>query len=73
MENTQTAELAKKFELKPEVVKQYRKTFDSYDKQQEGTVLVKDLPAIFKILGTTITDNESTPLPTQSTKSWAIE
>lgn len=52
------------------MIKQYRKTFDSYDKQEDGTVLVKDLPAIFKILGTTISDNESIPIPMQSTRSW---
>lgn len=50
------------------MIKQYRNTFDSYDKQQDGTVLVKDLPAIFKILGTTISDNESMHKSIQSTR-----
>ena len=69
MDPSQTAELSKKFELKPDMVRQYRETFNSYDKQQDGTVLLKDLPAIFKILGSPISDNESNPITTQSTRS----
>jgi Ca2+-binding EF-hand superfamily protein len=57
-ELNQTAEIAVKFQLKEEVVKRYKVVFDEYDKEQEGNVQVKDLPAIFKTLRGTITESE---------------
>jgi len=59
-ELNQTAEMAAKFQLKEEVVKRYKTVFDDYDKEQDGLVQVKDLPAIFKTLRGTITETEGT-------------
>ncbi len=67
----QTAEMAAKFQLKEEVVKRYKIVFDDYDKEQDGLVQVKDLPAIFKTLRGTITETEGSARVTQSTQSSA--
>lgn len=51
----QTNELASKFQLKEEVVKRYKAVFDEYDKEQDGHVLLKDIPTIFKVLRGNVT------------------
>lgn len=70
-ELNQTAEVASKFQLKEEVVKRYKLVFDEYDKEQEGLVQVKDLPAMFKTLRGAISEAESKSGLSKSTKSWA--
>ena len=40
------------------MIKKYREIFDGYDKEQDGYVLAKDIPAVFRILGVTISEQE---------------
>lgn len=41
--------------VSPEIVKKYREIFDSYDKEQTGFVLAKDVPGVLRILGVAMT------------------
>lgn len=40
------------------MLKKYREIFDGYDKQQDGYVLAKDIPAVFRILDVNISEQE---------------
>lgn len=40
------------------MLKKYRDIFDGYDKEHDGYVLAKDIPAVFRILGVTISEQE---------------
>jgi Ca2+-binding EF-hand superfamily protein len=42
--------------ISPELVKKYREIFDGFDKEQDGYVLAKDIPGVFKILGVSISE-----------------
>jgi len=44
--------------VSPELVKKYREIFDGFDKEQDGYVLAKDIPGVFRILGVSISEQE---------------
>lgn len=49
--------------LRPELVKKYEDVFQSFEKEEDtGYVQIKDIPAVFKMLGVTITEAEITDL-----------
>jgi Ca2+-binding EF-hand superfamily protein len=66
-------ELKLKPKISPELVKQYQKIFDSYDKEQDGYVQAKDVPAVLKILGVGCTEQEGSSILTQLSKCWETE
>lgn len=43
-----------KSKISPELLKKYREIFDGFDKEQAGYVQAKDVPAVMRILGVTI-------------------
>jgi Ca2+-binding EF-hand superfamily protein len=49
--------------LSPELVKLYEEVFHSYEREDDsGFVQVKDVPAVMKILGITMTEQEITDI-----------
>ena len=49
--------------LNPDLVKKYEEIFQSFEREEDsGFVQIKDIPAVFKILGVTITEQEITDL-----------
>ncbi len=59
-EHTEDQVIELKPKISPELVKKYREIFDGYDKEQAGYVQAKDVPAVLRILGVTMTEQEGT-------------
>ena len=57
--DTRKEELMARHKLSADLVKKYEEIFNSYDREEDsGYVQVKDVPAVMKILGVAITEQE---------------
>lgn len=51
--------------ISPELVKAYQAVFNQYDKEQDGYVQAKDVPAVLKVLGVNCSEQEGKTVLTQ--------